>query len=217
MKKAVIFDMDGLLVDTEKVNYEIDSALLGRYGKSFSKETYAAAYTGRPLTDNMSRLIRDYCLPLTVPEALDFVIRQDRLYYQTKKAHLKPGAMELLTFLQAQGVRMELATSSQEERVYYILQPLGILNRFRNIVTSAQVKRGKPYPDIFLRAAGLAGAKPQDCLVLEDSEAGIRAANAAGIDAVCIPDLRQPSAQCREMALAVLPDLSAVIGLLTRH
>ena len=80
------------------------------------------------------------------------------------------------------------------------------------MVFGTELKRGKPYPDIFLKAAEYAKEPPEQCLVLEDSEAGVQAAYAAGIDVICIPDLKQPSKEYKEKATAVMDSLDEVIG-----
>lgn len=211
MKKAVIFDMDGLLVDTEPITYGLDNRLLGRFGCSFSMEDYTAVYVGRSRPDNMAALIETYHLPITVPQACALMDGFSREYYRTHRVPLKPGAEKLMDYLDEHGVRIMLATSSQGERARSILEPLGIMDRFYGLTFASEVEHGKPHPDIFLKAAEKAGAQPSACLVLEDSEAGIRAASAAGIDVICVPDLKQPSEECRQLALAVLPDLEKAI------
>ena len=109
-----------------------------------------------------------------------------------------------------------LATSSKRDRAVDILTRLGVVQYFDDMVFGTEIERGKPYPDIFLKAAEKAHAAPADCLVLEDSEAGIRAAHAAGIDVICVPDMKTPAAEFQQMTAAVLKSLDDVQAWLTQ-
>jgi len=110
-----------------------------------------------------------------------------------------------------------VASSTARTEVERRLSVAGLRHRFLVTVGGDEVARGKSAPDLFLLAAERLGVTPADCLVLEDSELGIRAAAAAGMTAVMIPDLIQPSAAVRELAGAVLPSLSQVLGLLRAY
>ena len=129
---------------------------------------------------------------------------------------LKPGGAALLAWLKARGVTVVLATSSKRDRAVDILTRLGVVQYFDDMVFGTEIERGKPYPDIFLKAAEKAHAAPADCLVLEDSEAGIQAAHAAGIDAICVPDMKTPAAEFQQMTAAVLKSLDDVQAWLTQ-
>ena len=122
----------------------------------------------------------------------------------------------LLAWLKARGVTVVLATSSKRDRAVDILTRLGVVQYFDDMVFGTEIERGKPYPDIFLKAAEKAHAAPADCLVLEDSEAGIQAAHAAGIDVICVPDMKTPAAEFQQMTAAVLKSLDDVQAWLTQ-
>ena len=123
---------------------------------------------------------------------------------------LKPGAEELLKKLKACGVRIILATSSVRDRAVGVLHANGVDGYFDDMVFGPEVEHGKPAPDVFLKAREKAGERAEDCLVLEDSEAGVQAAYAAGIDVICVPDIKAPSETVRRMAKAVLTSLYEV-------
>ena len=108
-----------------------------------------------------------------------------------------------------------LATSSVRERAVEVLTRLGVVQYFDDMVFGTEIERGKPWPDIFLKAAEKAHAAPADCLVLEDSEAGIQAAHAAGIDVLCVPDMKMPAESYQQMTAAMLKSLDEVKGWLT--
>lgn len=206
MKKAVIFDLDGLLIDSEIISYNIYADLLRRYRLPFNLDTYARLYSGKNDLTNMQTLIYTYHLPLTVEEGLAFVDAREKDYF-AKGVALKSGARELLRFLKNHHVKILLASSSTRERALGILNQHGISGFFDAMVFGPEIERGKPFPDIFIKAQERSGEAAADCLVLEDSEAGIRAACGAGIDVICIPDMKKPDEPFLSAAAAVLPSL----------
>ena len=127
-----------------------------------------------------------------------------------KGVNLKKGAKNLLAFLQREGIPIALATSSVESRARMILDSNGILALFDHLVFAKDVKRSKPYPDKFLKACSDLNVLPENCLVLEDSEAGIEAAYRAGIPVICIPDLKMPAQSFLNKTEQVFQDLDAV-------
>ncbi|EGU65239.1 HAD hydrolase, family IA, variant 3 domain protein [Streptococcus parasanguinis SK236] len=116
----------------------------------------------------------------------------------------------MLSFLKREGIPIALATSSIESRARMILDSNGILSLFDHLVFAKDVKRSKPYPDIFLKACSDLNVLPENCLVLEDSEAGIEAAYRAGIPVICIPDLKCPAQSFLNKTEQVFQDLDAV-------
>ena len=152
-------------------------------------------------------------LPITVEEGLTWEVAREKELLQD--VQLKPGAAALLSWLKTEGVAVVLATSSVRERAVEVLTRLGVVQYFDDMVFGTEIERGKPWPDIFLKAAEKAHAAPADCLVLEDSEAGIQAAHAAGIDVLCVPDMKMPAESYQQMTAAMLKSLDDVKGWLT--
>lgn len=210
MVKAVIFDMDGLLVDTEIVSYQILKEILAGFGREFSLEEYTRDFSGKPETANAAHLVEAYRLPWTAAEALERIFRREEELHAQGVA-LKPGAKELLAYLRETGRGVAMASSSTRDRALALLDQHGITDYFQQFVFAGEVERGKPAPDVFLRACEKLGQAPADCLVLEDSEAGIQAACAAHIPVVCVPDLKTPDRRFLDMTAAVLPSLNEVI------
>lgn len=211
MKKAVIFDLDGLLADSESVSYRLYNGLLEAYGKGFSMETFIEKCCGKTMISNMRSMVEDYDLPIAAEECCEW-IRSRELDYLEQGVKLKKGARNLLIYLKKNRFKILLATSSYRERAVKMLQLNGIEEYFDAMVFGTEIKRGKPYPDIFLKAVESAKEPPKYCLVLEDSEAGIQAAYAAGVDVICVPDLQQPTKEYVEKATDVMESLDEVIG-----
>ncbi len=213
MITTVIFDLDGLLIDSEPIAYRVDCDLLREYEHTLSVEEYARDYSGRTGVANMRRLIERYSLPITLDAGCAFVTKR-QWEYMKEGVPLKKGARDLLAYLREMGYVVGLASSSTRERAERILSAHGLWDLFDARVFGEEVKRSKPFPDAYLTACAKAGQKPENCLVLEDSEAGILSGRDAGMTVICVPDMKEPSAEYRGMAARVLGSLSEVVGYL---
>lgn len=207
--EAVIFDLDGLLADTEIISLKVYQELLRYFGIPFTEETYSRDYSGHREEENVQRFLDTYDLPWNFDQTLEKVYELEAQIL-AKGVNLKKGAKNLLTYLQREGIPIALATSSVESRARMILDSNGILSLFGHLVFAKDVKRSKPYPDIFLKACSDLNVLPENCLVLEDSEAGIEAASRAGIPVICIPDLKIPAQFFLNKTEQVFQDLDAV-------
>ena len=216
MKNAVIFDLDGLLIDSEIISYQLYRDLTGKYGKHMTLEDYIHHYCGKTSEINMRTVIDEYHLPISAEEGLLFTDLKEKEYFK-QGVNLKEGAVELLSYLKRNQYKILLASSSTQERAIGVLHQNGIAAFFDHMVFGSEVKRGKPYPDIFIKACEYAEEPPENCLVLEDSEAGIQAACSAGIEVICIPDMRVPGDKFRKMETAELPSLKEVIDWLENN
>ena len=214
MVKAVIFDLDGLLVDTEIISYRILEEILAGFGYRFTLEEYTRGFSGKPETGNSAHLVEAYQLPWTPEEALERILRREEELH-TQGVELKPGAKELLAYLQETGRGIAMASSSTRDRALNLLDQHGVTGYFQRFVFAGEVERGKPAPDVFLKACEKLGEAPEDCLVLEDSEAGIQAAHAARIPVICVPDLKTPERRFLDLTAAVCPSLDQVIPYLS--
>ena len=207
--EAVLFDLDGLLADTEIISLKVYQELLEDFGIPFTEETYSREYSGHREEENVQRFLDTYDLPWNFDQTLDKVYELEARIL-AKGVNLKKGAKNLLAFLQREGIPIALTTSSVESRARMILDSNGILSLFDHLVFAKDVKRSKPYPDIFLKACSDLNVLPGNCLVLEDSEAGIEAAYRAGIPVICIPDLKMPAQSFLNKTEQVFQDLDAV-------
>lgn len=210
---AVIFDMDGLMLDTERVARLAWRRAMAELGYPIDDHTYLQI---------VGRTARDAHTFLGAVFGSDFPFEQvyalRQAYYDTDLAEngvpVKPGLLELLDYLEAQHIPKVVGTSTARKFARVKLNSAGLLDRFSAMVCGDEVPNGKPAPDVFLAAARLLAVNVDHCVVLEDSEAGIRAAYAAGAVPVMVPDLKQPTPDVSLLAYRVLPDLHAVIPLL---
>lgn len=213
MINTVIFDLDGLLADSESVFFQLYQDLLNPYGHSFTMKHYGETYCGRQLWDNMRSIVKDYNLPIT-PEQCKSFIDEDEEKYMQKGIPLKKGAHKLLEYLKQQKYNIVLATSSLPERALRILEFNQVTDYFSAMVFGPDVKKGKPEPDVFLLAAEKVNAKAENCLVLEDSEHGVLAAYRAEMRVICIPDVKMPSRDFIEISEGIYDNLLEVIDYL---
>jgi beta-phosphoglucomutase-like phosphatase (HAD superfamily) len=212
MPAAVIFDMDGLLFDTEAL---WNAALLS-----------AAAEAGHQIADELlSKSIgmrRSQCGPLFLSHfGEDFLfddfhadwVRHFWMIADNKLA-LKSGALELLEILDQFRLPRAIATSSSRTTVEHHLTSHNLTDRFDQIICRGDYEKGKPAPDPFLKAAERLGVEPRLCLALEDSHVGVRSASAAGMMTVMVPDLLEPTEELCALCVLVAHDLLQVRDLL---
>lgn len=213
MTNTVIFDLDGLLVDSEKTWYLVMKDILKECGWDLTLEEYVGSYSGKTITDNMTSIIEQFQMQWQLEEAIQKAADAEGKYVKNG-IDLKPGARELLEYLNAGNYKVVLGTSSTRERALEILEYHQIVQYFDDFVVGYDVERSKPFPDIFLAASAKVHSNPKECLVLEDSEAGIQAAFAAGIPVICVPDLKRPKEEYEAMTTAMASSLYDVIDYL---
>lgn len=207
--EAVIFDMDGLMLDSEQMARTAWQRALADWGLHMPDSLYVQLI-GRAALDT-KQLLRDAFGPALPVE--EVYARKQHFLDEEIDLHgipLKPGLMGLLDFLD--GLRMPKAVASSTHRAF-VLRKLGIaglLTRFDAIACGDEVPNGKPAPDVFLTAAARLGVTAWRCIVLEDSDAGIRGAHAAGMIPILVPDLKTPSPEIVALAHRVFPSLTEV-------
>jgi len=183
--RGVVFDLDGLLVNTEELYQDVGSELLRRRGRSFEPDLLDAMM-GRPQQVSLSIMIDWHGLDDTV-ETLATETREIFVSLLESRLEPMPGAVQLVETIALRGLPRGVATSSGPEFAHDVLGRVGLLERFDFVLTSSDVVRGKPDPEIYLAAARRLAVDPREMLVLEDSQTGCRAAVAAGAAAVAVP------------------------------
>ena len=202
---AVIFDMDGLLLDTERISLLAWQAGAAAVGVSMPDSVFLDMI-GRCHQDCLAVLHRfaGHDLDFAAISAAMFADYERRL---AQSIPVMPGARELLTFLHAAGLPLAVATSSRRDLAEHKLRTVGFLPYFRSVTGGDTVERGKPAPDIYLAAADTLNIPPEECVAFEDSSPGTESAAAAGMRAVIVPDLKAPTPEARAVATAQIVSL----------
>lgn len=211
--RAVIFDQDGLMFDTERISAEAWN-LAGQEMGVVLEEEFLCTIRGMCLTDSNRRLAEVFGSDLDWQE-----LRKRKLgHYQRLLAEnplpVKRGLKELLAFLQEKGYKIAVATASGLKYTLGNLERAGVREYFGQIVTGDLVEHAKPDPEIFLKVAELLGELPEHCMVLEDSINGVEAGIRGGFYTVMVPDLTQPDAELKGRVTAVCESLEVVKNLL---
>ncbi len=209
--RAVLLDMDGTILDTETIYVGAMFAALEDMGLHL-EQSLVHAMIGLPGQDCMALLRGSFGERFQYKEFQPVYIAH-RTERMKNGIPLKPGTTELLDLIDAAGLKVAVATSSNRDNAHTNLTNTGLLPRFAAILTRDDVAIAKPHPELFLRAAAALGAEPQTCLAIEDSHVGVRAAHAAGTMTVMVPDMLQPTDDIRALCLHVVPDLHAVAAL----
>jgi len=211
---AVVFDMDGLLLDTETV-YRAAMVEAGRaFGAPVTDAIYASM-VGKTNRECGEMLVAMFGADFPVAAYFDRVWTDVELLLEAE-VRLKTGVMEILDYLDAVGLPRAIATSNSRDSVDRYLGRFDLVERFHAVVTNTDVRRHKPHPDPYLEAARRLGADPVLCVALEDSHPGVRAAHAAGMMTIMVPDLLDPNEEMQDKCVHVAESLHVVLELLKR-
>jgi len=188
--QAVIFDMDGLLVDSEPIQFEASQLLFRQYGHRFTVK-HLKKFLGVRLVEELATLKREWKLQ---PDVKEFMAKRRNIFLRLirKKLKLAKGAGELLKFLRQIGLPVGLGTSAEHWYVDEVMKKFNIRHHFDVIVSSEQVQKGKPDPEVYLTVAKHLRVTPANCLVLEDAVNGIAAAKNAGMMCFAVPNPYTP-------------------------
>jgi HAD superfamily hydrolase (TIGR01509 family) len=204
--EAVVFDMDGVLVDTEHLWDEVREELTAEWGGRYTPEAQQAMMGMS--SHEWSRYLHEVVGLREPPDVINAeVVRRMLARYETELP-VVPGALEAVRRLASAGYRLAVASSSNRELIDAVLHELELTERFEVTVSSEEVARGKPAPDVYLEAASRLGVEPERCAAVEDSASGIRAAHAAGMRVIAYPNRHYPpSDDALSLATLVLVSL----------
>jgi len=211
MKKvdAIIFDMDGVLIDSERISFRCYQEVFKEYDYKIDEEFYVK-FIGTNVKSIKARMEEEY--------GTDFPF--DTIY--KKKANLaleitdkngviiKPGVHELLDYLNKENYKIAVATSTRRERALQLLEEAKIKDKVNYVICGDQVENSKPNPEIFLKAAKGINVSPEKCIVIEDSDAGITAAHAAKMIGIHVPDMKFLDDDTKELAFKICDNLMDV-------
>ncbi len=205
---AVLFDMDGLLIDSERVVRDAMVAVAHDRGQGLPLDVFMRM-VGLPESESRAVAVGHFGADFDIDgfdTAVETMIEEELI----DAIVLKSGVVEMLEFLEARAIPRAVVTSSSHATVERHLGRLGVLGRFQTIVAAGDYPRGKPNPDPYLEAARRLATPPQACLALEDSHNGVRAARAAGMATVMVPDLLEATEEMRGLCIAIADDLHQV-------
>ena len=208
--KAIIFDMDGLLLDSERIALEAFFEASEQLGFRVDMDVYLRCIGTN--AEGTREILTDALGPDFPLEELG-VVWTERHAAKTARSPVPPmdGAQELLDWSSSHQLPMAVATSSNREDATEKLRNAGLLHYFSFLVCGDEVERGKPDPEIYTRASDKLGILSSDCLALEDSDNGVRAAHAAGMTVIHVPDLIEPSDMVKSLSYLTLRSLHDVV------
>ena len=212
MIKAVIFDMDGILIDTEKwlnvywqqaekeAGFEVTRedglairSLAGKYAGPYLRGIFGESFDYEAIRERRKELMREHIAKYGIEK--------------------KPGVDDILSYLAEKNMKRAVATATDPERTKQYLTQIGIYDKFDKIVSATTVENGKPQPDVYLYACEQIGEKPEDCIAVEDSPNGILSAYRAGLSVVMVPDLTEPDEETAKMLYARIDTVSGLKGI----
>ncbi len=211
--KGFLFDMDGLILDTEKLYTRFWQEAANTLGYPMTKEQ---ALGMRSLNRDLgaAKLQSYFEEPVSYEAVRNKRIELMNAFIEKEGVEVKPGIKELLSYLKERGIKTAIATSSPIDRTQKYLKMVGLEDEFDKLISGYMVKKGKPEPDIYLLAAAELGLSPQECIALEDSPSGLMAASAAGCYPVMVPDQDEPTEEIEQLLFAKVRQLDDMITLL---
>lgn len=213
--KAVLFDMDGVIVDSERLSYDLVTEILFELGYRLSLDLYSK--TIGISEQNGAKLYSD-AFPY-VDGQTDVLDKLYALYPQAirdGRLKAKPGMLKLLDYLDKNGIKKAVASSNVAEIVFGCLDAIGVKDRFDTIVCAEDVENVKPSPELYQEAMRRLEVTPGDCLVLEDSQPGVQAAHSAGVPVIVIPDMLASTETTRALCMFECKSLFDVIEYLQK-
>ena len=211
--KAVVFDMDGVLFDTEVLCMKSWMAVAKRNGLQRMEEVFPQCI-GLNSNDSRSIVMKAYGDDFDYPGFREQAAAWQREYLEEYGLPIKPGLEEILGWLKTSGFAVGLASSTRSSSVFGHLDQAGIRDCFSVGITGDMVEHSKPRPDIYLLACSRLGVKPQEAYAIEDSPNGVRSAHAAGMHTVMVPDMIPPDEEMKRLSRVILKDLMEVLDYL---
>lgn len=209
MFEAVVFDMDGVIFDSERAVMECWMALADKYGIPDLKLHYFDCI-GVNMAKSREIMKAAYGEEFPYDTYAKEASERFHAQYSENRLPMKPGVRELLDFLKVRKKKVALASSTRRKTVLKLLEAAGILEYFDAVVCGDMVTRSKPAPDIFLKACEEIGVKPDEAYAIEDSYNGITAAHAGGLHPIMVPDLLPANEKMEKLAEVILKDLLEV-------
>ena len=215
--KAVLFDMDGLMVDTESLATEafIHSAKKQGYDMTKEETLMVLGFTTKSIYEFWENYFKNS--DVSGKQLVDDHYKYIENVLFTTGPKKMPYIEELLKYLKESNYKVAVASSSNMNHIINNMEKTGLKKYIDEFASGAEVKNGKPAPDVFLLAAERLGVEPKKCLVLEDSKAGVIAGSSAGAKVIMVPDMFKPDDECKEKAYKIVNNLGEVINMLEEN
>ena len=212
--KAVLFDMDGLMVDTESLATEafIHSAKKQGYNMTKEETLLVLGFTTKSIYEFWENYFKNS--DVSGKQLVDDHYKYIENILFTTGPRKMPYIEELLKYLKESNYKVAVASSSNMNHIINNMEKTGLKKYIDEFASGAEVENGKPAPDVFLLAAERLGVKPENCLVLEDSKAGVIAGSSAGAKVIMVPDMFKPDEECKERTYRIVGNLGEVISIL---
>ncbi len=211
--KGILFDMDGVILDTEKLYTRFWQEAANALGYPMTKEQ-AMGLRSLNREFGAAKMQSYFDVPVNYEEVRNKRIELMNAFIEKEGVELKPGIKELLFYLKEKGIKTAIATSSPIERTEKYLASVGLTGAFDKLISGYMVKKGKPEPDIYELAAKEIGLTPQECLAIEDSPSGLLSASRAGCYPIMVPDQDMPTPEIESLLFAKADSLEKIIILL---
>lgn len=212
--KAVLFDMDGLMVDTESLATEafIHSAKKQGYDMTKEETLLVLGFTTKSIYEFWENYFKNS--DVSGKQLVDDHYKYIENILFTTGPRKMPYIEELLKYLKESNYKVAVASSSNMDHIINNMEKTGLKKYIDEFASGAEVENGKPAPDVFLLAAERLGVKPKNCLVLEDSKSGVLAGSSAGAKVIMVPDMFKPDEECKERTYRIVGNLGEVISIL---
>lgn len=214
--KAVVFDMDGVLFDTEIVCMKAWMAIAEKNGMEDMENVFPKCI-GLNSNDSRQVVLEAYGEDFDYPQFRQEAAEWFQWYMRENGLPIKPGVPQLLAWLKDAGYFIGLASSTRSSSVYSHLEQSGFKDYFKVVITGDMVEHSKPRPDIYLLACRELGVNPAETYAIEDSPNGIRSAHAAGMRAIMVPDMIAPDEEMKRLSFLIKKDLFEVLDWLRQQ
>ena len=217
MIKQIIFDMDGLMIDSERAMWMInEKQVLKEFGYEVD-EPFLLTLMGQGREVSHQSFRRRYGQDFPIERYYKRIDELNEKFVKEDRIPLKKGLLELLDYLKDKDIKLTVGTSSPRDYVDSILSQKGIIDKFENIVCGNDVKHGKPEPDIYLKCMSYYDFDPQEVIVFEDADTGGRAALAAGARLIIVPDLGSLTKEVESKAFKIINSLDEAIEIIDKE
>lgn len=214
--KAIFFDHDGTLVDSEPIHYQLWRDVVAAHGVALAEALYRDCYAGIPTADNAVDLVARFAIDATPESLADAKNQATRRFLAQHAFPLMPGVSDLVPWCHGAGLRLAIVTGAGHDGVQSTLRQHSLGDFFETVVSGDDVAHSKPAPDCYLLAVRRLGLLPSECVAIEDTEHGVNAAAAAGVACLAVPNAMSRQHDFSR-ATAVFNDLAAAAAWLRRQ